>query len=72
MEARMHELITIIRTAYPGSGDMLDAVDELYDIDPAAVDDVLAWRETEVAKRPRQTTEVDWLGPRGTENTFDD
>jgi len=72
MEARMHELITIIREADPGSSDMLDAVDELYDLDPAAVDDVLAWRETEVAKRPRKTTVIDWQGPRGTENTFDD
>jgi len=25
-----------------------------------------------VAKRPRKTTVIDWQGPRGTENTFDD
>ena len=72
MEARMQELTTIIRTADPGSGDMLDAVDELYDLDPAAVDDVLAWREIELTKRRRQITVIDWQGPRGTENTFDD
>ena len=67
MRARMHELATIIRTADPGSIDMLDAVDELYDIDPGAVDDVLAWLEAEVAKRPRKTKVIDWQGPRGTE-----
>jgi len=67
MEARMQELTTIIRTADAGSSDMLDAVEELYDLDPAAVDDVLAWREMELTKRPRQLTVIDWQGPRGTE-----